>query len=415
MSKLNRTVDGQTIQFVALPKIFQSLNADLPSGKIALPSGEIAYWRLQRNLTELKKHRRNIKELANKLLAAFKTLVKSSDFLSHYGLTEPPKIPTDAALSTTLRTLLQINTNRVDYSTITVGKGQKMARVETIEVALGNLVYFNAVHGAVTETRATGIRGKLMISPVGAQPALDEADVFDFNIFSPVIDLTDRISPDRLRTEIINKIQSNLPRFVGVADLTFNDGQFDNYLENSVEGLSEKFGNKPKNKRAVVVESMSITRGIPELPAVEEVRTEITNQGQLSLSAFNGLKLTTFLELADAANFLDGSEVSVVHDETEEVVVLVASSGAWVRKEAVAVEALDITAADEAGDIVVLTPSDFNGQTVEHFKSVVEGGGVFDEGARVFLVDEHGGRIEAEYDGKEWTYTGVASGEEQVG
>ena len=130
MSKLQRSVEGQTIQFIPLPRIFQSLSSDLPSGAVPLPNGDVAYWRLHRNVTELKRQRKNVRELSLQLAQAFKALVNSDAFRNHYGLTAVPAIPPEQEMTQVFRNLLSINNNRVSYETIS--HGNKKPLVETV-------------------------------------------------------------------------------------------------------------------------------------------------------------------------------------------------------------------------------------------------------------------------------------------
>lgn len=236
MSKLQRTVDGQTIQFLPLPKIFNTLSADLPSGAVKLPNGEVAHWRLHRNLAELKKYRKNLKELTAKLANALQALVNSDSFKNHYGLTEAPSIPSESQLVTLFRNLLQLNTNRVDYSSVSHGRNKPL--VETIQVPLGNLVWFNAIRGVQNGPKVDGIKGKLWL-----KEGSDADQAFEFTIVSPVVDLADFIGPDRLQAEILSKIKQNLPALAFNPKLTFADGQFKNYVGAGLQALGEKFNN----------------------------------------------------------------------------------------------------------------------------------------------------------------------------
>lgn len=248
MSKLQRAVDGQTIQFLALPKIFNSLSADLPSGAIKLPNGEIAYWRLHRNLTELKKNRKNIKDLTTKLAQALKALVTSDAFLNHYGLAKGPEIETEAKLVQLFRNLLGLNSNRVEYTTISHGRSKPL--IEQIIVSLGNLVYFNAYRGMAEQPKSPGIKGKLWLND-GA----DESQFFMFTIVSPAVALSDYISADRLKAEVLNKLKQNLPIMVHNPRIEFAEGQFENYVGRGVEALAAQHGHAlvKKDKKPVLV------------------------------------------------------------------------------------------------------------------------------------------------------------------
>lgn len=241
MSKLHRAVDGQTIQFVSIPKIFNTLSADLPSGSITLPNGDRAYWRLIRNLTELRKNRKFAKETILRLAQTFKALVSSDAFLNHYGLTAAPEIPTEVQLVALFRSLLNLNTNRVEYTTITHGRQRPL--VETIVVPLGNLTFFNAYRGVQNAPAVEGLKGKLWLTE-GA----DADQCFHFNVVSPVVKLADFISGDRLANEIIGKIKQNLSLLAHNPKIVFADGQFEQYVGRGIEQLQAKHEHKTNQK-----------------------------------------------------------------------------------------------------------------------------------------------------------------------
>uniref|UniRef100_A0AAU7PFC7 Uncharacterized protein n=1 Tax=Burkholderia phage vB_BgluM-SURPRISE13 TaxID=3159457 RepID=A0AAU7PFC7_9VIRU len=240
MSKLQRAVEGQTIQFLPLPKIFNTLSADLPSGAVKLPNGDVAYWRLHRNLAELKKHRKNVKELTTKLAQALSSLVNSDSFKNHYGIAEAPSLPSESQLVTLFRNLLQLNTNRVDYSSVSHGRNKPL--VESIQVPLGNLVFFNAIRGVQAGPKVPGIKGKLWL-----KEGSDADQAFSFTIVSPVVELADFIGPDRLQQEILNKIKINLPALAFNPKITFDDGQFTNFVAAGLQALGDKFNSQQGN------------------------------------------------------------------------------------------------------------------------------------------------------------------------
>lgn len=240
MSKLQRAVEGQTIQFLPLPKIFNTLSADLPSGAVKLPNGDVAYWRLHRNLAELKKHRKNVKELTAKLAQALSSLVNSDSFKNHYGITEAPSLPSESQLVTLFRNLLQLNTNRVDYSAVTHGRNKPL--VESIQVPLGNLVFFNAIRGVQAGPKVPGIKGKLWL-----KEGSDADQAFAFTIVSPVVELSDFIGPDRLQVEILNKIKVTLPALAFNPKIEFDADQFKNYVGAGLQALGEKFSGQQGN------------------------------------------------------------------------------------------------------------------------------------------------------------------------
>lgn len=235
MTKLQRAVDSQTIQFLALPRIFNSLSGDLPSGAVKLPNGETAYWRLHRNLTELKKNRKNVKDIAVRLAQAFKALVNSDAFLNHYGLAKAPDIQTETQLATQFRNLLGLNTNRVDYSTIHHGRQKPL--LETLIVPLGNLTFFNAYRGVQDVPKVPGIKGKLWLNE-----SSDADQCFNFTIVSPVVNLADFISSERLMQEVLTKIKQNMPLIAHTPKVVFAEGQFDNYVGRGLQELTEKHG-----------------------------------------------------------------------------------------------------------------------------------------------------------------------------
>ncbi|BAQ02683.1 hypothetical protein AVU38_gp155 [Ralstonia phage RSL2] len=262
MSKLQRTVEGQTIQFLPLPKIFNALSADLPSGAVNLSNGEVAYWRLNRNLAELKKHRKNMKDLTAKLASALNALVNSDSFKNHYGILEAPALPSDSQLVTLFRNLLQLNTNRVDYSSIHHGRNKPL--VETIQVPLGNMVFFNAIRGVQDGPKVEGIKGKLWL-----KEGSDTDQAFEFTIISPVVQLADFIGPDRLEQEVLSKLKQNLPALVFNPKLVFKPGQFKNYVGAGLQALGEKFNNGQQNGSGKKKEKAKKEQPTPPNPASE--------------------------------------------------------------------------------------------------------------------------------------------------
>lgn len=242
MSKLQSTVEGQIIQFLPLPKIFSTLASDLPSGRVDLKNGEFAYWRLHRNLLELKNKKKNLKEIVSRLVGSFKSIVQSKDFLNHYGLSKAPDVASDADLAVLFRNLLNLNTNRVTYTSTYFGNAKP--RVETIQVALGNLVFLNATKGLEKEVDTKGLKGTLWLDH-------NKPDAFyKFTVLSPVVSLQDFISADRLAQEVITKIKQNLPELASAVKIEFNKGQFNNYLDRGLEQLANKHNGDNKGKQS---------------------------------------------------------------------------------------------------------------------------------------------------------------------
>lgn len=241
MSKLQSTVDGQTIQFLPLPKIFSTLSSDLPSGRVDLKNGEFAYWRLHRNLLELKNKKKNMKDIIGRLVSAFKSVVQSKDFLNHYGLAKAPDVASDNDLSVLFRNLLNLNTNRVTYTSTYFGNAKP--RVETIQVALGNLVFLNANKGLEKEVDTKGLKGTLWLDHKKPEA------FYKFTVLSPVVNLQDFISADRLAQEVITKIKQNLPDLAGAVKIEFNKGQFNNYLDRGLEQLADKHNGAKNTKQ----------------------------------------------------------------------------------------------------------------------------------------------------------------------
>lgn len=299
MSKLQATVDGQSIQFAALPKIFSSLNTDLPSGKISLSTGEFAYWRLHRNLTDLKRKQKGLKETVVRLTEAFKTIVRSRDFANHYGLSTPPQLPEDHELHSLFRNLLSQNTNRVSYTSTYFG-GQR-PRVEAIQVIMGNMVFLNAHKGMENPPRAEGITGRMWMDKKNPE------SFYTFSLISPVIALGDRINAERLAQEITNKIKQNLPDLVRALRFEFDPGQFDSYLDNGLSQLAQKHNTTPSNKEKKA-KSQNARGQTPVLQHVDESGT-IPAKGPRDISEHdNRVKVTTItleenelgVELAEA-------------------------------------------------------------------------------------------------------------------
>lgn len=240
MSKLQASVEGQVIQFLALPKIFSSLGSDLPSGKIKLGNGEYAYWRLHRNLTDLKRKHKNMRDTVTRLTEAFKTIVRSKDFANHYGLKAAPEVPEDHELQSLFRNLLSQNTNRVSYTSTYFG-GQR-PRVEAIQVTMGNMVFVNAHKGMENPPPAEGITGKIWLDKKKPE------EFFTFSVVSPVVKLGGLISADRLAQEITTKIKQNLPDLIRALRFEFDPGQFNSYLDNGLNQLAEKHNSGNNNK-----------------------------------------------------------------------------------------------------------------------------------------------------------------------
>ncbi|BDD79454.1 hypothetical protein [Burkholderia phage FLC8] len=316
MSKLQRTVEGQTIQFLPLPKIFNTLSADLPSGAVKLPNGEVAYWRLHRNLAELKKHRKNVKDLVTKLANALSALVNSDSFKNHYGLTEAPSLPSESQLTTLFRNLLQLNTNRVDYSSVSHGRNKPL--VETIQVPLGNLVWFNAIRGVQNGPKVDGIKGKLWL-----KEGSDADQAFEFTIVSPVVDLADFIGPDRLQAEILSKIKQNLPALAFNPKLVFSDGQFKNYVGAGLQALGEKFNNGQQNGAGKKKEKVKKEQPTPQNPA-SEIEEPPRTQVNVQLDENDPTPEATVEKVADD---FAGDTIAVPREETGAVVSYASQRG----------------------------------------------------------------------------------------
>lgn len=251
MSKLTRTVSGQTITFLALPRIFQSLAVDLPTGAIKLSTGEVAYWRLNRNLTELKNNRSSHRSIAETLAQALRSLVLSEAFMNHYGLAKSPELPNEANLTTTFRALLALNNTRTDYTSTYYGRNKPL--IESITVPLSNMVYFNATRGSTTPPpRQAGLKGTLWLRSKTAEGEVP----FRFTIISPHVLLPNHINEERLSKEILTKIIQNLPIMVNKPTIEFDEGQFDSYIGSGLQALVEKTAHAPngagKKKGALV-------------------------------------------------------------------------------------------------------------------------------------------------------------------
>ncbi len=302
MNKLQRAVDGQIIQFLSLPRIFNSLSSDLPSGSVKLGNGEIAYWRLHRNLSELKKQRKNLKDLAVKLAQAFKSLVNSDGFLNHYGLTKAPEIQTEAQLTTVFRNLLIVNTNKVDYSVVHFGN--KNPLVETIIVSLGNMVFFNAYRGLKDLPKLSGIKGKLWLTE-----SADTDQCFHFTVVSPVVSLTDYISPDRLANEVLNKIKQNLRVMAHNPRIEFNDGQFENYVGSGLQALTEKHAAAPNgaNKKKAKNSSSALTTA----PAEAKNEFKVLEKAEFDLLS-DDEKVAYFDTIGNWINRTGGEQTDIV-------------------------------------------------------------------------------------------------------
>lgn len=270
MSKLQRDVSGQIIQFIPLPRIFQSLNTDLPSGEIKLPNGEVAHWRLHRNVSELKRQRKNVRELSVQLAQAFKTLVSSEGFRNHYGIAQIPSIPTEENLAGTFRNLLNVNTNRVEYSVI--GNSNNKPLVETLVVPMGNLVFLNAYRGLKDIPRVAGLKGKMWLTE-----SADDDQFFRFTIVSPVLKLPEHINKDRLAAELLAKISSTMRIMTHKPRIEFDEGQFDGYVPNALQALvgqhaAQQNGKQKKAKDVTAVKDTGAlhSESFAELDHIEQ-------------------------------------------------------------------------------------------------------------------------------------------------
>ena len=245
MSKLQRVVDGQSLAFLVPPRIFHTLSADLPSGSITFANGEKAYWRLQRNVSEMNRLEKSTRALAETLAEALVALTSTAAFRNHYGLTASPALTASGALTETFRNLLVTNSARVEYSSIT--HGVKKNLVENIVIPFGNQVVLRATRGnrpgkEMVPPKAKGVRGKFWLSDADGE---DKA--FTFFLFSPIVNLTEYISADRLKVEILNKIKNNLGIMSAKATVVFDDGQF-NPEEQLSKGLSALVSQHPAPK-----------------------------------------------------------------------------------------------------------------------------------------------------------------------
>lgn len=291
MSKLHRNAEGQVIQFVQLPRIFQVLSGDLPSGAVTLPNGEKAYWRLQRNISEMKSQQSTPREISEKLAEVFKALTSSSAFLNHYGLSEAPKIGSPSSVAETFRNLMTVNTQRVEYSTIT--HGVKKQLVETLTVPFGNQVYLRGTRGNTKDSRpgrpapnpakVKGVKGKLWLSVADR-----EDEFFEFILFSPVVHLPDFIREDQLKKEIINKLKNNMGLITNDPTIVFDDGQF-NTVDLGAKGLQElaalhpaaKNGNQKKATKNQVAKLEQAPIIVNETQALtKEAFAELDKAGQ---------------------------------------------------------------------------------------------------------------------------------------
>ena len=242
MNKLQRNIDGQIIEFVSLPRIFTSLAQDLPSGSIKLGNGEVAYYRIHRNLKELKHKRKEIKQLVDKLVGALKSIIESDQFASHYGVKNSPRLDSGNHTAIAIRTILLQNLQTVEYKSTNYGRGRPI--VEHITVPLGNMAFFNAVRGMRKFEPTNGeIVGKFYLN------ADDKEDAaFDFWVKSPFIDLSNHIGPDGLAEEILAKIRGSLYRMVDDPRIEFEPNQFEGFRKIGLEDLATRPTHKGKNK-----------------------------------------------------------------------------------------------------------------------------------------------------------------------
>lgn len=268
MSNLTRTVAGQVLSFIQLPRVFTSLNSDLPSGSIKLPNGESAFWRLTRNLGAMKERKMNVGETARELAIAFKALVNSDQFLNHYGIQKAPELMNEGNTITMFRHLLSLVNNRVEYATMTSSKAAG-GLVETVTMSMGNSVSFVATRGGTAGSNLNAraqqgkLRGQLILN------SINEKEVpFDFVLTSPYISLDERMSKDNLTNELLAKIRKNMGLIVNKPKLSFQDGNFASYVTRGLEALVEKNGKDRNKKKMALMEKQQKT------PAASPVSTD---------------------------------------------------------------------------------------------------------------------------------------------
>jgi hypothetical protein len=246
MNKLHRTIEGQSLQFVTLPKIFQRLNSDLPSGAIKLPNGEVAYYRIVRNHAELNKRRRDMNSVVQALVDGLKSMVSSQAFLNQYGLTEVPNVDFSHKLNANIRTMLLTSTNVVEYRS--TQRGNEKGLLEQITVNLGNMVVFTAQRGKdLREPENAGITGTLLLGRYNDEIEGKPSNNFRFSVASPFIDLGKVMGAEALGNEILTKLRTQLKVLSPLMALEFDDGVFNDYSKAALASLDTK---KRNTKRA---------------------------------------------------------------------------------------------------------------------------------------------------------------------
>lgn len=333
MSHIQRSVDGQTIRFVQIPRIFQSLQADLPSGSIKLANGEIAYWRLQRNITDLRKVRAHTREVASRLAKALQSMVATTDFMNFYGIEEPVNLGNEGKLIAVFMHLLTTNNNRMEYSSITHGANPVLT--ESIIIHLGNQTILYAQRGNPAHGRQDGIKGKLYLNK-GEEP-------FVFYIHSPVLKIEEVINERRLSEEILTKVKMNLALFAKTPSIVFEPDQFP-----VVEVINDKLTklvnthppkangkNKPKAKPVpakVVPEQVDVDKDEPVEVTIDERKVGrglnnpvlvihdpvmIYKESTVVLNAEEPADNTPVEEVADSASLDDHLHNAPVPSDTE--------------------------------------------------------------------------------------------------
>ena len=280
MSKLQRTIDGQNLAFVTLPRIFQSLTTDTPSGSVRLTKGDHAYWRLTRNLGDLKKKNISVRDAATHLAKALKSLTESEAFLNHYGLVRAPEMSNEANLTKLFINLLQMNANRIEQSSVFYDRSKPL--VESIVVPLGHQVQFTATRGMTRPPHGGGLKGRLWLKEADHTA---DTNYFTFNISSPVVNLGERLHPERLQKEIIGRLRQNLPTQVDNPVVEFDEGQFNDFLGNGLKALVEKTAhavNGASKKKAALVKPAPATDVKDQTSVKQLMEDVIAHQPQLA-------------------------------------------------------------------------------------------------------------------------------------
>jgi len=242
MFKLSKKVDGHTIRFVVIPKIFTNVFIDSPTGSLKLANSEVAYWRLDKDVSSLKKLKNGNKELCMALAEAFMNIIQSKEFGAHYGTNEVIGNINQRIMNFKFKDILEINTSKVEYTSSVNHKTKNLT--ETLRFNLANDIVFNAYKGFKPPFNPKGIKGKVWLNDYD-----DKGQPFQFAIGSPSFKLEDHIDSSSLEKLIAGRLRNNLPALAHNPKVEIGIKDEDDVVHHTLEELEEKYGHKDSKKK----------------------------------------------------------------------------------------------------------------------------------------------------------------------